>query len=208
MWHTHPTLPPKNPKPWEVSQTVLVKRYWSNCEASQTGRGKPSNGKGKRSNSRSLTNGSGRTQVSQTVLSGCTTITTTSLRRMQVGHEPVIRGTREQTPNHGPSGRHDLFTCLLWQSPCPRTTKPRIRGKESTWSKRRRPLPVQTGMFGSLTNGTSLLESFTIQTPNGSGRTQVSQTVVAEGTQVSQTVVVELKSHKRKWPKEPKSHKR
>ncbi|MFN9905579.1 MAG: hypothetical protein ACK56F_05555 [bacterium] len=20
MWHTHPTLPPKNPKPWEVSQ--------------------------------------------------------------------------------------------------------------------------------------------------------------------------------------------
>ena len=35
------------------------------------------------------------------------------------------------------------------------------------------------------------------QTPNGSGRTQVSQTVVAEGTKVSQTVVVELKSHKR-----------
>jgi len=34
---------------------------------------------------------------------------------------------------------------------------------------------------------------------NGSGRSQVSQTVVADGTQVSQTVVlvVDLKSHKR-----------
>jgi len=52
-------IPPKNPKPWEVSQTVLVKRYWSNCE-----RAKPHKREG---GSRRTGKGSGRTrEVSQT----------------------------------------------------------------------------------------------------------------------------------------------
>jgi hypothetical protein len=70
------------------------------------------------------------------------------------------------------------------------------------------PLPVQTDMFGSLANGTSLVESYTNRLTNGSGRRNPSLT---NGS------VVELKSHKRSWPNcevsqtevfELKSHKR
>jgi hypothetical protein len=56
------------------------------------------------------------------------------------------------------------------------------------------PLPVQTDMFGSLTNGTSLVESYTNRLTNGSGRRNPSLTNGSGRTQVSQTVVAELRS--------------
>ena len=60
------------------------------------------------------------------------------------------------------------------------------------------PLPVQTDMFGSLANGTSLVESYTNRLTNGSGRRNPSLTNGSGRTQVSQTEVTNCEvSHKR-----------